>query len=590
MSDDYDLCCITLERFSPDFDSPLCPMVGECGHSFTKQGIEYWFEGRQTDEYNCRKTTVPCVYKCARKWVSKKGEQKEEQIRAFRPANLVPNFALCNALAVIHLERNGRSKEDDEDVRALEGALDIDKCPRCEKLYHVDFETPSGGSAHHNMRAPIVSVCGHTFCKTCIYDEHQKALQGSYCDNVKNIDCPECSEKRAFHSDRLSPNYSLSKTLRYWKTKGATRPPIRDCKQGHASYGVSANPEIESTQSEIGAETSSDGGLGNTQHKKTPDLQMENTGQYSRKGSTGRPRVDISKQRYAETLVELDVLFWRNVWCNFNERPAIEFFKEKYKQRCAQVENLRSKIERKRGTCAPASQSYCGPPDSQSAASPIDRYKQLYFKKSVELDVLYWLHWKQEKSGDLFAHFYKQRCGQIMTVRKISVQRCTEQRTTTEGGEANGESSFVAQEIVAKPKVRRHKWSLSIRELSKELQGYLDKNMIEDCVASQDKNPIYPCLTEALASDEKHCIITGKSRSKYDASESVNETKDPINGTPDTSLPETYSSGQKRLITAGKSRSNHTVHPPKKRPPNKPKASQTGSAATFETRVELRQA
>ena len=36
MSGDYDVCYIALERFSSELNSPRCPMVGECGHSFTK--------------------------------------------------------------------------------------------------------------------------------------------------------------------------------------------------------------------------------------------------------------------------------------------------------------------------------------------------------------------------------------------------------------------------------------------------------------------------------------------------------------------------------------------------------------------------
>ncbi|CAB9527241.1 amphipathic helix protein Sin3-like [Seminavis robusta] len=204
MSEDHDLCTISLERFSPDLESPLCPVVGECGHSLSREGIQFWFSGRQTDEYHKRKKCIPCVFKCTKKWVSRKGKKMEEQIKAFRPENLVPNVVLCEALKAIQKRKAGEPL----------GLVEFDRCPSCK----MEFSTaPPSGGLQHDPKAPIAGVCGDTICASCIYDQHQTAMQNSYCDNLKYIKCPLCSTKGAFHADHLAENRSLISSLRYWK-------------------------------------------------------------------------------------------------------------------------------------------------------------------------------------------------------------------------------------------------------------------------------------------------------------------------------------------------------------------------------------
>lgn len=214
--EDYDLCPITLERFSPDLEDRHCPVVGECGHSFTKEGIEYWHGGRKNDEYHKRKSFVPCVYKCARKWTSKRGEEKQEQYKAFRPDRLVPNITLCKALSAIKLDSEGNAWEGME--------YDFARCPQC--LQNYSTVTANKGGNHHDL-APIVGICGHTLCATCIYDAHQQAMSMSNCTHLKKVECRECDEKGAFHSDRLVGNRSLVDALRYW-TK---RHPAKEAHQ-----------------------------------------------------------------------------------------------------------------------------------------------------------------------------------------------------------------------------------------------------------------------------------------------------------------------------------------------------------------------
>jgi len=217
MATDYDLCIISLERFSSDVKSPLCPMVGVCGHSFAKQGLQSWYAGRQSDEYHKRKTTIPCVFKCNMERTNRKGNVVKEQVRAFRPTRLVPNYQLCDAVAQINKLKTVLEKESTNMIDAHEfGKADFGACRRCKEEFATDLHIAPGSTDHH-PRAPIVGSCGHSSCATCIYDLHLVALSNSHCDNLKNVTCPECSEKNAFHLDHLYANVSLRDSLRHWK-------------------------------------------------------------------------------------------------------------------------------------------------------------------------------------------------------------------------------------------------------------------------------------------------------------------------------------------------------------------------------------
>lgn len=217
-NDDFNLCVVASERFSSDLNSPLCPMVGLCGHSITKIGIEYWFKARQTDEHHKQKLLLPCAYNCMRKWViakgPSKGEIREQTITSFRPKQLVPNHILCEALAVIeNLEAASSASSGIEHTNGDAALRFLPKCPRCGGDFTV--ESPSSKGDGHNSKAPIVGSCGHTFCASCIYDEHHLALQNSGCNTVKNLECPACYKEKSFNVDFLYENISLVAALRH---------------------------------------------------------------------------------------------------------------------------------------------------------------------------------------------------------------------------------------------------------------------------------------------------------------------------------------------------------------------------------------
>ena len=212
--DDFDVCGIACERFSPDESSSLCPKVGLCGHSFSAKGLSGWANARKTDDYNKLKKLLPCAYKCSHSKNAasekKNTSNKFDMIKAFRPNRLITNFSLCQALRVIQKCRSHGSQES-------VAQWDFDKCSLCRQEFFVNSKKCIGSKEYH-PKAPIVGVCGHTFCSECLYSLHAEALANSFCDNLKNIKCPKCNKRNAFHIENLIDNITFRGAIRFWKS------------------------------------------------------------------------------------------------------------------------------------------------------------------------------------------------------------------------------------------------------------------------------------------------------------------------------------------------------------------------------------
>ena len=93
--EDFDICGISQDdtRFSSNPNSPFCPKVGLCGHSFCGKSLTAWFQARKKGEYHKKETALPCPYHCS-ETVKLKGKQTiSQEITAFRPNKLVSKSA-----------------------------------------------------------------------------------------------------------------------------------------------------------------------------------------------------------------------------------------------------------------------------------------------------------------------------------------------------------------------------------------------------------------------------------------------------------------------------------------------------------------
>ncbi|CAB9496483.1 expressed unknown protein [Seminavis robusta] len=227
---DYYFCAIQRDeddKFSSDIDSPLCPIVGKCGHSFCKKNLEDYFSKIKRG----RTKRLPCIYHCSRKRKSREsGVLTREKIPAFTRNEFAPNYSLCQAIRdittlqtkLLHAGHDRRKKV----LRDAPKMATFHKCPNCQTEFTTESNNQDAMASPH---APIVGICGHTFCLSCFFDMHAAAL--SQTRQLKYFRCLTCKREKSFHSESYWENISLKSALRYWHGLREGKVDLRNLQQ-----------------------------------------------------------------------------------------------------------------------------------------------------------------------------------------------------------------------------------------------------------------------------------------------------------------------------------------------------------------------
>jgi hypothetical protein len=227
---DYYFCGISQlpdDKFCSNILSDLCPVVGLCGHSYAKGNLKSWAAAQER-----KKDIMRCPLNCSHKVKIRGLDMFQSQpIPAFRVEKLAPNYSLCVAIDDIDFLKSklkeARSPRQTE--AAVEAAMEratFHKCRKCCQRFSTESKNAHGGRPAPN--APIVGVCGHTFCLNCIYDMHADALSRTTSHTLKYFSCNECGEKKAFHSEVCCENIGLRNALLYWHALIQGRIDLRD--------------------------------------------------------------------------------------------------------------------------------------------------------------------------------------------------------------------------------------------------------------------------------------------------------------------------------------------------------------------------
>jgi len=232
---DWNLCFLCSEVFTSTEEGNE-PMVSSCGHSLCRSCFFAYKEAGKKDEYGELKPQhlwsrkANCYLNCTRITFKKvhsghlvKVEKPIEN--AFQFDMPVINDSLERALKVLTPLQAAFSSENadndavDKMIESIRQANDsFHTCKGCQRPFSSNEYSEENRKNLHPC-APMVGLCGHTFCLDCLYGAYAKELLGKS-PSLKKFPCPHPDCKiptKAFHSAFFVVNQRFRDAIKYWE-------------------------------------------------------------------------------------------------------------------------------------------------------------------------------------------------------------------------------------------------------------------------------------------------------------------------------------------------------------------------------------